>query len=130
MRELQPGAWYVTSAQIVDGVAITWFTPTRKLIENTPEEIRELWLSIADDFYGYSPPPVATWPVVGYIYRLSKLNKIYPQLVDKLTTSDDYLQEAYPTHDIFQISYTTKKKLTHKIGDMFNSMLLKKEIKY
>lgn len=38
------------------------------------------------------------------------------QLVDEIKTSDDYIMEKLDTHQIFEVSYTTKEALSDKIG--------------
>ncbi|MCS5711403.1 hypothetical protein [Candidatus Berkiella aquae] len=45
--------------------------------------------------------------------------------VDEVRTSDDYILEKIKTHDVFEIGYEEKQKLTEKITSSF-SMLLNK----
>lgn len=48
------------------------------------KSISHTWKDISKSYYGRTPPPQAQWGVIGYIYRLRKLEKIFPDLNEKL----------------------------------------------
>lgn len=48
------------------------------------KSISYTWKDISRSYYGRTPPPQAQWGVIGYIYRLRKLEKIFPDLNEKL----------------------------------------------
>lgn len=100
-------------------------TPSsRQKVQDEVNEVHELF----KDFIKQNRPNIDLDKVATGEYWYAKKAKEY-DLVDDLTTSDDYLLEASKNMDIYEVTYKKKKTLLEKIHTS-TQLLLKKDLSY
>lgn len=93
---------------------------TEKAREKMQEEIEEVHVLFKEFIQQNRPQVDLVRAATGEHWLATRAIEF--QLVDGLITSDDYLQEASKTSDIYQISYICKKSFGEKISSMFTSL--------